>query len=239
MIKPRTYIIILLLVIAGLYYWHSMSAPGKFNLSAHLQKYNTLKTQITHQRDSLRNTYKQASKIERQALVKHSQSYLQTSLGQKIFPYWYGTRWSYSGTTSNPRKGKIACGYFVTTTLQHAGFKLNRYYLAQQAASVIIKRLCKKNSIKTIGNNDAEKLITYLRKQPDGIYILGLDTHVGFIEKRQGKLDFIHSSYSSKRRVVREPAINSNVISNSSIYVVGNLLANEKLVKYWLLKKKV
>jgi len=239
MIKPRTYILLLLLVIAGLYYWHSISTPQKFNLKVHLQKYNTLKAQITHQRDSLRNTYQQASKTEKQVLVKHSQDYLQTSLGQEIFPYWYGTQWSYSGTTSSPRKGKIACGYFVTTTLQHVGFKLNRYRLAQQAASVIIRRLCQKKSVKTIGNNDAEKLIAHLRKQPDGIYILGLDTHVGFIEKNQGKLDFIHSSFSTQRRVVREPVINSQVISKSSIYVVGNLLANKKLVKRWLLKKKV
>jgi len=239
MIKPRTYLIALLLVILGLYYWHSISTPRKFNLKTHLHKYSTVKVQISHQRDSLQKAYQQASKTEKQVLVKHSQRYLQTSLGQKIFPYWYGTRWSYSGTTSSPRKGKIACGYFVTTTLQHAGFKLNRYRLAQQAASVIIRRLCEKKSIRTIGNNDTERLIAYLRKQPDGMYILGLDTHVGFIEKRQGKLDFIHSSFSTRRRVVREPVINSLVISNSSIYVVGNLLANKKLVKHWLLKKKV
>ena len=111
--------------------------------------------------------------------------------------------------------------------------------MAQQAASVLIKRLCDRKSIKTIGNNDTERLIAYLRKQPDGVFILGLDTHVGFIEKRDGQLDFIHSSFSTRRRVVRERVINSTVISSSSIYMVGNLLANKKLIRRWLLKKKV
>lgn len=184
MIKPRVFIVLLLLIILSIYYWQPFTAP-KFDLKAHLRQYNQLKHQVNHQHDSLHLSYQAASKTMKITLIDSTSTFLQNTLSQQIFPYWYGTRWSYSGTTSNPRKGKIACGYFVTTTLQHVGFRLNRYRLAQQAASVIIKRLCVRKSIKIIGNNDTERLVAYLRKQPDGLYILGLDTHVGFVEKHQ------------------------------------------------------
>lgn len=37
---------------------------------------------------------------------------------QKVFPYWYGTKWDFNGTTEMPQEGSIACGYFVTTTYE-------------------------------------------------------------------------------------------------------------------------
>ena len=157
MIKPKTFIILLVLFIAGVWHW-LQHTPDRFDLKAHLHKYNRLKQQIKHQHDSLQTNYK-AHKTQQTKLITASKTYLHRTLSQQIFPYWYGTRWNYHGTTNVPRKGKIACGYFVTTTLKHAGFKLNRYKFAQQAASVIIKRLCQPGSIKTIGQNDTEKLI--------------------------------------------------------------------------------
>ncbi len=237
MVKLR--ILFVLAILGGLFFIWKKDTSKSFDIEEHLQQYIQLKVRIARHRDSLHHAYLPAPMVQKLDVIKHSQAFLQTTLSQRIFPYWYDTPWSYSGTTSSPRQGKIACGYFVTTTLQHAGFKLNRYRLAQQAASVIIRRLCQRKSIKTIGNNNTPKLIAYLKKQPDGIYILGLDTHVGFIEKYQGKLAFIHSSFSTQRRVVREPVATSKVIGSSSIYVVGNLLANQKLVTNWLLKKKV
>lgn len=238
MIKPRVFIVLLLLIILGIYYGRSFTA-AKFDLKAHLRQYNQLKYQVNHQHDSLHLSYQATSKATKTALLNHASTFLQKTLSQQIFPYWYGTRWSYSGTTSNPREGKIACGYFVTTTLQHVGFRLNRYRLAQQAASIIIKRLCLHKSVKVIGNNDTDKLVAYLRKQPDGLYILGLDTHVGFVEKHRGKIEFIHASYSSQRSVVRENVLKSIVVNKSSLYMIGNLLGNKKLIHKWLKKQKV
>ena len=55
------------------------------------------------------------------------------SLLNKIIPFWEGTEWSFEGHTSKPKSGKIACGYFVSTTLQDIGLNLNRYKLAKQS----------------------------------------------------------------------------------------------------------
>ncbi|WMJ72126.1 hypothetical protein RCC89_02925 [Cytophagaceae bacterium ABcell3] len=38
-------------------------------------------------------------------------------LVNKLIPYWYGTKWDFEGHTDVPGKGEIACGYFVSTTL--------------------------------------------------------------------------------------------------------------------------
>src|SRR5690606_907796 len=50
----------------------------------------------------------------------------------EIIPYWYGTEWDFEGHTAIPNEGKIACGYFVSTTLRDMGLNINRYKLAQQ-----------------------------------------------------------------------------------------------------------
>ena len=53
---------------------------------------------------------------------------------KELFPYWYRTKWEFSGHTNTPQEGEIACGYYVSTTLKHAGVNVNRYRMAQQSA---------------------------------------------------------------------------------------------------------
>ena len=66
-------------------------------------------------------------------------SYLINCFDQKIFPYWIGTKWDYNGYTNRPGNDKIiACGYFVSTTLKHMGFKWNRFDLAKMYSSNIV-----------------------------------------------------------------------------------------------------
>ena len=56
-------------------------------------------------------------------------------LVNKIIPHCHGTLWNYEGHTNAPREGEVACGYLVSTTLRHMNIQINRYHLAQQAAS--------------------------------------------------------------------------------------------------------
>ena len=53
-------------------------------------------------------------------------------------PAWNGTPWSFSGTAAAPGRAPIACGYFVSTALEHAGLAVERRRLAQQAAEHIV-----------------------------------------------------------------------------------------------------
>jgi hypothetical protein len=66
-----------------------------------------------------------------------------------VFPYWHGTQRDFNGTTQTPRKGSIACGYFVSTVLRDAGIQLNRIKLGQSASQVFIKTFANKKDTKT------------------------------------------------------------------------------------------
>src|SRR5439155_7363595 len=66
---------------------------------------------------------------------------LVAALVDDLVPAWAGTPWDYYGTSTKPRQGAIACGYFVTTVLEHLGLRLPRARLAQQASEVIVRSL--------------------------------------------------------------------------------------------------
>jgi hypothetical protein len=149
-----------------------------------------------------------------------------------IFPAWYGTEWDYNGYSNVPQKGIIACGYFVSTTLKHIGFNLNRYKLAQQYSSAIVKSLC--DNIQYVRNNDTEKLFNYINSKPNQLYVVGLDNHVGFISKEEDGVYFIHSSYLEPVAVIKEKAETSEALIGSNLFVLGHLSGNTTVIKSWL-----
>lgn len=144
--------------------------------------------------------------------------------------YWIGTKWDFNGTTQQPQNGAIACGYFVTTVLEDFGIKLKRIFLAQQASSVMISKLCLKKSIKTFSN--IEQLEHYLKnRNKQEIYIVGLDYHTGFIIRDGEKNYFLHSNYINREGVIKEEIQKSNALKSSKIIVIGSLSQNEELFK--------
>ncbi len=148
---------------------------------------------------------------------------LENYLVDSIFEYWYDTEWDYNGTTLEPRKGKIACGYFVTTTLKQLGLNIDRVFLAQQASSVLIKEVCDEQSIKIFSNGNYKKMKEYVRKHEGNIFVAGLDNHVGFIVKDKDMMYFIHASGISPYKVVKDEIDDSGLITNSKYHMVGHL----------------
>ena len=155
--------------------------------------------------------------------------YLHNKLRSEVFPAWYGTTWDFNGYSNKPREGEIACGYFVSTTLKHVGFNLNRFDLAKKYSSSIVKSLCSKSQT----YSDIDKMFTYLKSQTDNIYVVGLSSHVGFIEKKGDKIYFIHSNYMGPVAVEKENAFKSEALNSSDIFVLGNLTGNIELMKKW------
>src|SRR4029453_1954809 len=74
------------------------------------------------------NLYKQyisnPDSTSKQALINN--------IRDSLFVCWYGTAWDFNGITEEPGKGKIACGYFVTTILRDLGIPVKRYKHAQR-----------------------------------------------------------------------------------------------------------
>jgi len=197
---------------------------AKLDTAQHIANYEKLKVQI---------------KSDRQQMIAQGQStdsaadYLFSILNDSIFRYWDGTSWDFNGITQTPKKGQIACGYFVTTTLRDVGIKLQRYKLAQQAAADITKKLCAPKSIKWF--NSIESLDLHITENGNNqLYILGLDYHVGFILRKDNINYFVHSSYMGDVCVVRETLLSSPAVHNSNAYIVGNVLENEILLNMWL-----
>lgn len=151
----------------------------------------------------------------------------------KIFPYWYGTPWNFNGTTQKPNEGKIACGYFVTTTIEDMGFPINRIKLAQCASEEMIKELVSKENITRfsgISMKDFEKKII---KKGNGLYIIGLDNHTGFVLISEEENYFIHSNGYFPQEVMKEKLSDSKIIAKSKYRVVGKISADKKFLTNW------
>ena len=200
------------------------------------QSYPSLLEDIQKKRLALHQRL-QSRQHTRKAIITESREYLIDTLRQKIFPAWYGTPWDFNGTSQVPGEGKIACGYFVSTSLTHLGYKVNRFRLAQQPSQRIIETFMPKSQ-RTILKSQAPiaNVATFLKSKGNGIYIVGLDRHVGFISVDGDHLDFIHSSCYSPSLVVSEPINSKNPLRDSKYRVIGKLFSDE-MVLSWLAQK--
>jgi len=151
-----------------------------------------------------------------------------------IIPYWYGTTWDFNGYTAKPGEGAVACGYFVSTTLQHSGIKLNRYKMAQKSSMDGALMLEPKDSLWIKYCNREDFLVAFNKKCKPGLYMVGLSFHVGYLYKTAEDVYFIHSSYVSPTCVVQEKASESVALGQSKIFVIADITHNKKLMKKWL-----
>ncbi len=156
----------------------------------------------------------------------------QRLITERLAPPWYGTKWAFHGVSQEPGKGSIACGYFVTTLLRDAGINLERVALAQQASENIIKSLVSSLSIRRFSDKPLSDFLINAEKWGEGIYIVGLDYHVGFISVEPEETYFVHSSYQTPGAVVRELASESKVLASSKYRVLGKL-SDEKFLGRW------
>lgn len=194
------------------------------------QDYTTAKANVAKKKKELKEKYnhgKLSNKDLEEAFI--------TLITDSIFPYWYGTTWNFYGTTRQPGTGTIACGYFVTTTLEDAGVTLQRVKLAQCASQKIIKSLITKNKTTVFSNAPFQNFLSHLKKEGKGLYIVGLDSHVGFIFNDSTDIYFIHAKWANPKAVVKEPAVTSGILSGSKYKIIGKLSSDEVFLKRWVM----
>ena len=151
-----------------------------------------------------------------------------------IMPYWYGTPWDFNGTTQIPGKGAIACGYFISTVLRDAGLPINRVKMGQMDSEGIIRLLAEKRDTKLFYEKPLSDVMAWLRSHGNGLYIIGLDCHVGFILVDASGCWFIHSKWFGEKAVVKEDAATSNILYYSKYRMVAKISNSKKLLKAWL-----
>ncbi len=118
---------------------------------------------------------------------------------------------------------------FVGRTLVDAGLNIRHKKLQRQPAELIIKSLVPKRLIRRFRNKPMATFLQGVQEMGPGLYIIGLDFHVGFVLVRPDlEVRFIHASYVTKT-VIDEPAAQAIPIKTSKYRVVGKLFSREYL----------
>lgn len=201
--------------------------------------YDSLLVRLDTLRSVRVRTYAATPASGRDSILDEARRELISAVVDSIAPFWMGTPWDFNGTTEEPGEGMIACGYFVSTLLRDAGLKVERVKMAQQASEKIVKTLATKDLIKRFRNTEFPHFIDTMRNWGAGLYVVGLDYHVGFLHHDGEKVWFIHSSYIAPKCVIREPAGSSLILAASKYRVVGKISENDELVRKWLRGERV
>ena len=204
------------------------------------ERYPTAKRRLSQRRAQLAKTYQGArGQGRKSAVLNKARSALEQGLLQGLIPHWCGTRWAYHGTSQTPGQGTIACGYFVSTLLEHAGFKLSRVSLARRPSEAIIKSLTSERYIQRFSNAPINVFVQRVRTMGNGLHIVGLDNHVGFLVVLGARVTFLHSTYLKPGCVVEEEALRSEALVASKYRVVGHISADPELLRAWLTGKQI
>ncbi|MBW2261498.1 MAG: hypothetical protein JRG91_05940 [Deltaproteobacteria bacterium] len=192
------------------------------------------------------------TKQEREAVRKEARAFVTEAIVESIFPAWMGTPWTMYAVKDGLKpdalypgeEGKgVSCSYFIASILTNAGLRLESRSAFAGAIALHIQRSLAP---------DEEDLHRYWNVTPaefedrlvalgEGLYIVGLNCHVGFIVVEGGEARFVHSSYVDPFEVVDEKVDASEAIANSekSGYVVTTLFKDDRLIEHWLEGKEV
>lgn len=192
--------------------------------------YNQTLTSIAQKRQQLQVALSAASLDQQPELLEQAQQLFADAIVNQIMPAWYGTPWNFYGHSETPQQGSIACGYLVSTVLKHSGVQLNRYKLAQQWPSTIVYSL--------VGNEmqhffQIEDVVAAVRQLGHGVYVLGLDRHVGFVKYDSWGIHFIHANYMGSQTVVCESPDYSKAMHQSHNFYLGSLSQNPEFLSAW------
>lgn len=214
--------------------WIASSSIGLSETSSSVQGYNAKCEELERRRLIWNAEFREGVEGEQKRIVEEARDELLRFFSEDCFPAWYGTKWDFSGTTATPGEGRIACGYFVSTTLKHAGFRLNRYRIAQQASQKIIEVFSDREKRKIMVGKPVSEVVSCLKQCGPGLYIVGLDSHVGFLLYREGKMQFVHSSYYRPDAFVKSESLEGrNPLADSNYRVVGKILG-DRMIEKWL-----
>lgn len=173
---------------------------------------------------------------DRGASLSRAREILVAALRDEILPAWDGTPWDFHGTSQTPGQGKIACGYLVSTTLLHLGLRVERALLGQQASELIARSLASAGGVRRTSDLPIDAFLAKVTAAGPGIYLVGLDNHVGFLIVEGADTWFHHAA---PREVVKRERAREAPYLVASRYRVFARLFDDKLVEKWLLGEPI
>ena len=185
---------------------------------------------------------KATTATERAAIRREARRAVLAAITDVAFPAWMGTPWGLGrdSTADRPHQpGKVVgCSYFVTGVLQNAGLRLESRTRFAQAPSLLMQRALTPDPTAMHRYPGLAPAVLHdrLSKLGDGVYIVGLNIHTGFLLIKGGEVRVIHASYMPPNQVVDEPLARSEVIefSRRRGYVVTPLFQDDRLIDLWL-----
>lgn len=195
---------------------------------------------VRTRREELAGAYRAArTAAGRQKVLDEAREALVESVYERVAPHWYGTRWAYHGTSEQPGRGAIACGYFVSTVLRDVGFRVERVRMARQASQRIIESLTSSRHMRKFSNASIGAFLRAVRQDGEGLYIVGLDNHVGMLVCEPQGVFFVHSAGDRRKRVLIEPAETAPDLIRSAYRVYGKISDDDALLTRWLLRTPI
>ena len=204
--------------------------------------YNKSKTKMANIRLILKERYlSMVDTTVKEVFLDSVMRIFSEQLLNEIIPYWYGTPWDFNGYTGIPNSGKIACGYFVSTTLRDMGLNLNRYKLAQQNPENEAKSIAIDDenliSIDIDFDYTGDTIHSIIQKFDQGLYFVGLGNHVGFLLIKDNHSYFIHSNYINGM-VMTENSKDSDAFLSQK-YHFSRITDNKALALKWLMNEEL
>jgi len=201
--------------------------------------YATLVAELERWHGDLRKAHAKARTAEEKAAVEKDARVILELVMPEMMRCWLGTPYDFNGTAEKPGGGKVACGYFVSTVIRDAGFRVDRYKLAQQPSGNILRTFLDSESCLLKVGQDFDSYAKWVEGMEPGVYLIGLDSHVGFIVNGEGGTRFYHSSGWQKRGVVNEAGNKAGALRHSNWRMIGGLTADPEVIRTWLGGEKV
>jgi hypothetical protein len=203
------------------------------------ERYEVLVSELERWRGDLKAAHAKARTAQEKAAVEHDARVILELVMPEMMQCWVGTPYDFNGTAEKPGAGKVACGYYVSTVIRDAGFRVNRYKLAQQPSENILRTFLDGDGCKLKVGEDYDRYADWVEGMEPGVYLVGMDTHVGFIVNRTDGMHFFHSSGWKKRGVVEEPRKKAGALRHSNWRMLGGLTMDPGVIQTWLAGEKV
>lgn len=247
MLRWLMLVLVLAALSGGWWLWHGKMGAGEGGEAVakelvrvpDRERYEVLTADLKRWREELGGNYRQARNPDERAAVENDARVMLELILPEMMRCWLGTPWDFNGTAAKPGEDGVACGYFVSTVLRDAGFVVDRYRLAQQPSENILKSFLPSEKCFLVVGRDYEVYADEVEKMEHGVYLIGLDTHVGFIVNGPGGMRFLHSSGSRPWCVVDESREEAAVLRDSRWRMIGCLTGESSVMAGWLKGERV
>jgi hypothetical protein len=198
---------------------------------------------IEAERRRLAGLYARADGEERKAALRaEARAYVRAAIVREIFPAWLGMPWGLGSNSTADRPHApgmtVACGYFVSSVLENAGLRLGtRFTYAQAPALHVQKTLAPAaGDLHRYFSISGQALADRIAGLGEGLYIIGLANHIGFVVVDAAGVRLVHASYTGDQVVTSEPLATAQAIADSRPkgYFVTPVMHDERTADLWL-----